>query len=72
MRAALALLAFPFVDAALKTYANASTELTNLEHFFDAHLQPPAPILVTTTTHTAPGSIHTTPGPTHSTPILDP
>ena len=38
MRAALALLAFPCVDAALKTYANASTELTNLEHFFDAHL----------------------------------
>ena len=40
VRAALALLILPHVDAALKTYANASTELTNLEHFFDAHLQP--------------------------------
>ena len=46
MRAALALLAFPCVDAALKTYANASTELTNLEHFFDAHLSTGLPALL--------------------------
>ena len=46
VRAALALLILPHVDAALKTYANASTELTNLEHFFDAHLQPQLPALL--------------------------
>ena len=32
--------------AALKTYANASTELTNLEHFFDAHLSTGLPALL--------------------------
>ena len=45
-RAALALLTLPCVDAALKTYANASTELTNLEHFFDAHLSTGLPALL--------------------------
>ena len=45
-RAALALLTVPCVDAALKTYANASTELTNLEHFFDAHLSTGLPALL--------------------------
>ena len=38
--------ALPCVDAALKTYANASTELTNLEHFFDAHLSTGLPALL--------------------------
>ena len=46
MRAALALLTLRHVDAALKTYANASTELTNLEHFFDAHLSTGLPALL--------------------------
>ena len=45
-RAALALVLPCATHAALKTYANASTELTNLEHFFDAHLSTGLPALL--------------------------
>lgn len=46
-RAALAVaITLPGTHAALKAYANASAELTSLEQFYDAHLQPQLPALL--------------------------